>query len=88
MLDFGNPVNIDYIRYIPRNDDNNVKCGDTYELLYWDDNHWQSMGVVVSDADSVVYDNAPTNALFLLRNHTQGTEERIFTYEEGRQQWW
>lgn len=88
MLDFGKPVRIDHIKYLPRNDDNNVKPGDTYELLYWGDNHWRSMGAFVSDADSLVYDNAPTNALFLLRNHTRGSEERIFTYEDGKQAWW
>lgn len=88
ILDFGKPVSIDYIRYIPRNDDNNVKQGDTYELLYWEDNNWQSMGVQVADTDSVVYNNAPTNALFLLKNHTRGSEERIFTYKDGLLEWW
>ena len=34
------------------------------------------------------YTNAPSNALFLLRNHTKGQEERIFTYENGEQVWW
>ena len=33
-------------------------------------------------------DNVPTNALLLLRNHTKGKEERIFTYEGGEQVWW
>lgn len=33
-------------------------------------------------------DNVPTNALLLLRNHTKGKEERIFTYENGEQVWW
>jgi hypothetical protein len=34
------------------------------------------------------YDDAPTNALFRLRNHSKGKEERIFTYEDGKQVWW
>jgi len=34
------------------------------------------------------YDNAPSNALFWLRNYTAGQEERIFTYENGKQIWW
>jgi hypothetical protein len=34
------------------------------------------------------YENAPINALFWLRNHTAGVEERIFTYENGEQVWW
>jgi len=36
----------------------------------------------------LVYDNVPANALLLLHNHTKGKEERIFTYEGGRQIWW
>jgi len=34
------------------------------------------------------YDNVPENSLLLLRNHTKGREERIFTYENGKQVWW
>ena len=34
------------------------------------------------------YFNAPSNALFLLKNQTKGKEERIFTYEEEKQVWW
>ena len=34
------------------------------------------------------YDNVPDNALLLLRNLTKGKEERIFTYEDGKQVWW
>ena len=34
------------------------------------------------------YDNVPGNALLLLRNHTKGKEERIFTYENDEQIWW
>ena len=36
----------------------------------------------------LVYPDAPSNALFLLRNHTKGQEERVFTYEGDRQVWW
>lgn len=30
----------------------------------------------------------PKGALLWLKNHTQGKEERIFTYEDGKQVWW
>ena len=34
------------------------------------------------------YGNAPARALFRLHNRTKGSEERIFTYEDGKQIWW
>lgn len=34
------------------------------------------------------YDKVPGNALLLLKNKTKGTEERIFTQENGIHQWW
>lgn len=38
--------------------------------------------------DTLVYVEVPKNALLWLHNHTQGKEERIFTYESGKQIWW
>ena len=35
-------------------------------------------------ADSLAYKDVPTNVLLLLRNHSRGNQERIFTYEEGK----
>lgn len=36
VLDYGKSVTISSLVYIPRNDDNYVRMGDTYELLYHD----------------------------------------------------
>jgi len=48
-----------------------------------------SRGGRVGDRTHVLhYDNVPGNALLLLRNHTKGKEERIFTYENDEQIWW
>lgn len=30
----------------------------------------------------------PENSILLLRNLTEGIEEYLFTYEEGKQKWW
>lgn len=87
-VDFETPVNIKDIIYLPRNDGNCVEIGDKYELLYWDENRWHSLGVKNADNIILEYNNCPTNALFLLHNHTKGIEERIFTYESGQQTWW
>jgi hypothetical protein len=88
-LDLGKPKPIDRIRYLPRNDDNNIRSGDLYELFYWDRNQWNALGKQTGDDTHVlIYENCPSNALFLLHNHTRGKEERIFTYENGKQIWW
>jgi len=88
-LDFGKPVNIAYFRYLPRNDDNFIKEGEEYELFYWNNHQWNSLGKQTGTSKQYLeYTNAPTNALFWLRNLTKGKEERIFTYEEGKQVWW
>jgi hypothetical protein len=88
-LDLGKPEQINRIRYLPRNDDNNIRSGDLYELFYWDKNQWNSLGKQTGDDTHVlIYESCPSNALFLLHNHTRGKEERIFTYENGKQIWW
>lgn len=85
-LDFGTPRQINRIVYTPLNRDNYIRPGDTFELFYCDE-IWKSMGKQQALSDSLVYRNVPRNALLLLRNHTQGVQERIFTYEKGEQQW-
>lgn len=87
-MDFGKGTVISRIRYLPRNDDNTIVPGQTYELFYFGVNGWISLGKQVASDDTLYYDNAPVNALFWLRNLTKGVEERIFTYENGEQVWW
>jgi hypothetical protein len=88
-LDLGKQEQISRIRYLPRNDDNNIRIGDSYELFYWDKGAWSSLGKQTGDDTHVlIYENCPANALFLLHNHTRGKEERIFTYEHEKQMFW
>jgi len=88
-LDFGKPEHIARFRYLPRNDDNFIKEDEEYELFYWDNNRWNSLGEQTGTSKQYLeYTNAPLNALFWLRNLTKGREERIFTYENGEQIWW
>jgi len=72
---------------MPRNDMNAIQPGDEYELLYWNGG-WKSLGRKIADSTTLQYDNVPYNALFWLKNHSSGREERIFTYENGKQVWW
>ena len=87
-LDLGSPQLIDSIRFLPRNDDNNIRIGDEYELVYWDKGQWVSLGKQIAEDYMLHYTNVPENALYLLHNLSRGKEERIFTYENGKQIWW
>ena len=87
-VDFGEKQRIDKIRYLPRNDDNNVWIGDEYELVYWNGDNWRSLGRQVANTYNLTYQNVPKNSLLLLHNLTKGVEERIFTMENGKQVWW
>jgi len=79
---------IDAIRYIFRNDDNNIRPGDTYELLYHSAGQWLSAGIQTADTTLLHFENVPSNTLYWLHNHTRGKEERPFTYENEQQVWW
>lgn len=82
------PVSIGRIKYIPRNDGNSIEIGDKYELMYWDNNCWTSLGIQVAESNILIYKDMPSGGLYILRNLTKGHEERIFTYENGQQIWW
>jgi hypothetical protein len=71
----------------PEDESNKIFPGDNYELLFWK-NGWVSLGLQIADTNYLVYENAPLNALFWIRNHTEGIQERIFTYEKNKQVWW
>ena len=86
-LDLKSPQSITKVKYLPRNNFNVIEVGNKYELMYYND-RWVSLGIQTATNQYLEYDNAPTQALFLLRNLTQGKEERIFTYENGKQVWW
>ncbi|MDR0506065.1 MAG: hypothetical protein LBH32_04520 [Dysgonamonadaceae bacterium] len=86
-LALGAPKSIGKIRYVPRNYDNFIRQGDTYELFYWQNRQWNSAGKQQAHSDSLYY-TAPQNSLLYLKNHTRGKEERIFEYRDGRQIFW
>lgn len=88
-LDLGDDLKdtIDHVEFCMRHDMNMIKRGDEYELFYYD-LEWKSLGRQVAETDSLIYHNVPDNALLWLRNHTEGKEERIFSYENGKQCFW
>ena len=83
------PMHISKIRVHPRSDGNSINAGDRYQLFFWEDDHWHMLGEQIGGYDDFLrFDNVPRNSLFLLHNASGGTEERIFTYENGKQVWW
>ena len=89
VMDFGEPTRIARIVVLPRSDGNGIYPGQTYELLYHDGKGWKSAGRQVARGFSVGYERVPGNALYWLRNLTQGVEERIFTLDEdGEVRFW
>ena len=87
-IDFGIPKQIGKIVYTPRSYNNYIRPYNTYELFYCTrKGKWESLGVQISMADSLLYKNVPCDALLLLCNYTQGTQERIFQYEGRKQNW-
>lgn len=86
-IDLGKKQKVSEIAFCPRNDDNDISSGDTYELLYWND-QWISLGKQIAYGHELTYTNVPKGALLWLRDLTKGREERPFTYENGKQIWW
>lgn len=80
------PRAIRKIVFAPRNRDDFVRKGDSYELFYCD-KEWKSAGVQTAVSDSLVY-KVPKNSLLYLKNHTRGQDERIFEYRDGMQIFW
>ncbi|MDQ6527682.1 hypothetical protein [Flavobacterium sp. LHD-85] len=86
-LDLNSKKDISKIRFISRNDMNCVQVGNIYELFYWNEG-WKSLGRKTAKTTFLIYTNVPKKSLLWLRNLTEGNEERIFTYENGKQVWW
>jgi len=87
-VDFGSPIKLDHLFYYARGDGNAIEIDDMYELLYWDTNCWKSLGKKRGTSPTLKYNNVPKGAVLLLKNISKGKEERIFTYENGKQIWW
>lgn len=88
-MEFAQSMALGKIKFIPRNDGNCIEMGDDYELMYWNNKDWQSLGLVIAREDSLIYKNCPKDALFLLHDRTKGKQERIFTIDKkGKQVWW
>ena len=88
-LELKKAMRISKIRYIGRNDGNCIETGDEYELCYWNSKgFWDDLGKKKATDNVLLFQKIPANGLYILKDLTKGKEERIFTYEEGKQIWW
>lgn len=83
-IDCKKEIQIKEIRYISRTDGNGIFPGQDYELFYYSLDGWVSLGRKPADSDSLTFDSVPSGALYWLKNYSEGREERIFTYENGK----
>ncbi|MDO4171188.1 MAG: discoidin domain-containing protein, partial [Prevotellaceae bacterium] len=87
-LQLNKPSKISKIKYIGRNDGNGIEIGDEYELYYWNSKgFWELLETQQATDNALYYSNIPSNGLYILKDVTKGVEERIFTYENGKQVW-
>mgnify|MGYP001037087947 CR=1 FL=1 len=86
-IDFGRPVKLTSVHFISKHDRTFVCPGNTYELFYYDGG-WRSLGKQTVDGYALTYTGVPARSLMLLRSIPVCGDERIFTYEQGRQVWW
>lgn len=88
-LDMGYPVQIKYVRVVPKGDDNDIHPGDEYELLFWDGHVWIRKEIKVANDNQLSFDDVPVETLLWLKNHTRGWDERPFVLKDsGYLEWW
>ena len=88
-IKFDNSEHIAYIKYLPKNDGNNIYIGDEYELLYFNKGKWMSFEKKIALTSFLDFKNIPTNALFLLKNLTKKEKARPFTVNnDGKIKFW
>lgn len=75
------------VSILPRNNWNVIELNHTYELFYFD-KEWTSIEKKIAEDFELVFNNVPANAVMLLKDLTDGKQERIFTYENYYQLFW
>ena len=90
-LDLGRPETIDSLRFSAPIFDNlhtDILPGHRYTLFFWEKGGWVAAGEQLARSGALCFEQVPSGALYLLKDETQKTEARIFTYEGGKQVWW
>lgn len=89
-MDMGKPTVVSFVSVSPRSDDNDVCPGNEYELFYFNGREWISLGYMMAQGNSLLYDGIPLNMLLWLCNYTRGNNERPFIIRNNGSsiEWW
>lgn len=87
MFNLQTPSKIDQITLVTKNDGNFVIPGHTYTLSYYD-MEWKTIKSQKAKAHNITFDHVPIGALLLLKDDTEGIENRPFLIQSGKQEWW
>lgn len=85
--DLGMAISVDSIAYHTRSDENDVVSGQNYELCYFKEGKPNPLTIQRAKDGKVIFEQVPSNAVYILHNIEKGTEERIFTYEKNKIKW-
>ena len=62
--------------------------GTEYELFYFADGDWQSLGSATASDGPLSFDHIPSGGLYWIVAEDSREDERVFTIEDGQQVWW
>ena len=82
IIEFVRPESVARVVCLPRSDGNGIYPENRYELFYYTQEGWKSLGSKIATDYFMDYENVPTGCLYWLRNWTTGQEERVFTVDE------
>ncbi|WP_257670210.1 discoidin domain-containing protein [Parapedobacter tibetensis] len=85
-MDFGRPVKITHVRFVPRTANNGIVPGNEYRLWYHDGLNWQEHSRQTASYHYLQFNNVPAGTLYRLQNLGEGNEELPFTQPNGEQQ--
>ncbi len=81
------PKKLCRVGILPRNNWNVVEKGHEYELLVFNKG-WRSFEFKKATDFHIDFDHVPHNVVMILKDLTEGKQERIFTYHNGWQLFW
>ena len=85
-LDASCPEMPSLMEWVPLNDDNFIRYGDEYELMYHAGRKgWLSAGRLGASDTLLTFTGVPSDALYLLKDLTRGVEEEVFIMKDGKQ---
>ena len=87
-IDMGKPSELKAVRFMPRNDGNHIEPGHTYQLCYYVGGKERIFDTLRAEGCQLVFKGVPSGALYILHDLTAGTEERVFSVENGEVTWY